>query len=180
MAIISKKKPNKRRAIVLGIGNTIRLDDGVGIVVVETLENSLKNQLNVEFDTMQTGGVDILSSIDGFDFAVIVDAAFMNAEAGDAKWLSTELLDRDVRLYSSDHSASVLETISMAKSIDNLDIPKEIAILGIQVKETKGFGEKLTDPVVKGAKIAFKMILDKLKEWDILEKDLVIRTPSLQ
>jgi len=161
----------KRRAIVLGIGNTTRLDDGAGVVIVEALSESLSSRPNLQFEVMQTGGVDILSSISGFDYAVIVDAALMNEDPGEVKWLSIENQDKEVRLYSTTHSTGVLETLRMARFIPNLDLPDEIAVLGIQTKQTDGFGEKLTEPVAKGVEVAIRMILERFRDWGFLEKE---------
>lgn len=58
-----KERLIQKSAIVLGIGNTIRKDDGVGIAVVEALERNLGGQSNLAFETMQSGGVDILNSV---------------------------------------------------------------------------------------------------------------------
>jgi Ni,Fe-hydrogenase maturation factor len=66
----------------------------------------------------------------------------------------------------------------MARTIENLDMPEKIAVLGIQVKETKGFGENLTSEVAAGAKIAFGMIIKKLKESNALDQDLNITSPE--
>ncbi|MHA2270305.1 MAG: hydrogenase maturation protease [Candidatus Hodarchaeales archaeon] len=175
---MSNKGPNQKSAIVLGIGNTLRKDDGVGIVLVESLEQKLVDQPSIAFETMQTGGIDILGSIEGFDLAIIIDAAFMNARPGEARWLPVGKSDTNIRLYSSTHSVGVLETIQMARTIENLDMPEKIAVLGIQVKETKGFGENLTSEVAAGAKIAFGMIIKKLKESNALDQDLNITSPE--
>ncbi|MFW9914086.1 MAG: hydrogenase maturation protease [Candidatus Thorarchaeota archaeon] len=175
---VGKKASNQKSAVILGIGNTLRIDDGVGIVLVESLEQNLAGQPNIAFETMQTGGIDILGSIEGFDLAIIIDAAFMNANPGEARWLPVGKSDRNIRLYSSTHSAGVLETIQMARTIQNLDMPEIIVVLGIQVKETKGFGENLTEEVAVGAKTAFQMIIEKLKEFKILDKDLDVASPE--
>ncbi len=164
---------------MLGIGNTLRKDDGVGIVLVESLERELVDHPSIAFETMQTGGIDILGSIEGFDLAIIIDAAFMNAEPGEARWLPVGKSDKSIRLYSSTHSVGVLETIQMARTIENLDMPEKIAVLGIQAKETKGFGENLTSEVAAGAKTAFGMVVKKLKEYGALDTALNVASPEL-
>lgn len=175
---MDKKTSNQKSAVVLGIGNTLRIDDGVGIVLVESLEQNLADQPNITFETMQTGGIDILGSIEGFNLAIIIDAAFMTASPGEARWLPVGKSDKNIRLYSSTHSAGVLETIQIARTIENLDMPEIIAVLGIQVKETKGFGENLTEEVAAGAKIAFQMVIEKLKAYKFIDKDLEVASPE--
>jgi hydrogenase maturation protease len=173
-----QEKLIQKSAIIIGIGNTLRKDDGVGIIVVEALERSLGSQGNITYETMQTGGVDILGSIEGFNLAIIADAAFMDAKPGEARWLEIEKASRSIRLYSSTHSVGILETLQIAKNIQNLDLPGEIAVLGIQAKEIEGFGEKLTKEVAEGAEVAFNMILDKLKAFGIIDRDLILDSPE--
>lgn len=173
-----ENSPSNKRALVLGIGNTIRKDDGVGVAVVEALERRLSDQSNLFFETMQSGGVDILSSLKSFDLAIIVDAAFMNNKPGEAKWLSIEKSNKKIQMYSSTHSIGVLEALQIVETLPNLEMPDKIIVLGIQVKEVNKFEETLSKEVAEGAKIAFNMILGKLKEYNFLEENLEISPPE--
>lgn len=166
--------------MVLGIGNTLRKDDGVGIIIVEFLEEQLNGYPNLFFETMQTGGVDILSSIDKFDFAIIVDAAIMDTEPGFVSWINYQQPQEGTRLYSSTHSAGVLETLQLAQKIPGLDCPKHLAVLGIQVETIEGFGEELSPSVAEGASNAIKMVLDQLKKWKIISQEIKVNLSRFQ
>ncbi|MFW9994524.1 MAG: hydrogenase maturation protease [Candidatus Odinarchaeota archaeon] len=146
--------PKSKFLVVLGIGNSIRMDDGAGIRVVEQLsrENCLKN-LEIDFKFLNTGGFDILDEINGYHRAIIIDAADMpekGLKPGDIVHL-TNLKEMEVSQTSgvSSHGIGLLHVLKYA-SAGNYKIPDIIEIHGIQVKETGYFNENLTPEVKAG------------------------------
>lgn len=140
--------------VVLGIGNDIRMDDGAGIRVVECLEKdpSLEH-LNISFKYLNTGGFDILDEIDGYERAIIVDAASMTdqglkpGEFFHISNLSEYKKGQPVGVYS--HGVGVLQILGYAE-VGGYQVPQQIEVYGIQVKETGYFSEELTPEVTKG------------------------------
>ncbi len=61
------------KTIVLGVGNPILQDDGVGIHVINELRAHLKDS-RVTLDIAYTGGMNLLDMIRGFDKVILVDA----------------------------------------------------------------------------------------------------------
>ncbi len=61
------------KTIVLGIGNPILQDDGVGIHVINELRQHLKDS-RVIVDIAYTGGMNLLDLIRGFDKVILIDA----------------------------------------------------------------------------------------------------------
>ncbi len=140
--------------ILLGVGNSIRMDDGAGIRVVEQLEKDkdLKN-LDITFSYLNTGGLDILDEIDGFKRAIIVDAASMaeqGLQPGEYYYLENlHDLTPSKRGGISSHGVGVFEILKYA-DMGGYNVPNPIEIYGIQVKETGFVSEQLTPEVQKG------------------------------
>ncbi|MFX0062795.1 MAG: hydrogenase maturation protease [Candidatus Hermodarchaeota archaeon] len=139
--------------VVLGIGNTVRRDDGAGIRVVEQLkiDPSLKH-LNIAFKFLNTGGFDILDEIDGYARAIIVDAADMpeRLKPGEILYLrDLEEMAIGRATGVSSHGIGVIEVLKYA-IMGGYDAPKAIEIYGVQVKETDLFSEELSPEVAKG------------------------------
>ncbi len=142
--------------VVLGVGNAIRMDDGAGIRVVECLEQdpSLKH-LEISFKYLNTGGFDILDEIDGYKIAIIVDAASMTDQGlkpGEFFHIC------DLGKYAkgqpvgvSSHGVGVLQVLGYAEA-GGYQVPNQIEVYGIQVKETGFFSEELTPEVADGVK----------------------------
>ena len=142
--------------MVLGVGNSIRMDDGAGIRVVEQLEQDEElSKYKISFQYLNTGGLDILDAIDGFDHAIIVDAASMadqGLKPGDIFYLEN-LNEVDIKDPGgiSSHGVGVLPVLKYAK-IGGYKVPNPIEIYGVQIKEIGFISEELTPEVSKGVK----------------------------
>ena len=152
-----------KKLVDLGVGNSIRMDDGAGIRVVEQLEQDedLKNY-KISFQYLNTGGLDILDAIDGYEHAIIVDAASMAHEGlqpGEIFYLKN-LNEIDVKDPGgiSSHGVGVLPVLNYAK-IGGYQIPNPIEIYGVQIKEIGFISEELTPEVAKGV----ESLVPKLK-----------------
>jgi len=152
--------------VVLGVGNSVRMDDGAGIRVVEKLESDVElNQLDISFRYLNTGGFDILDEIDGFQNAIIIDAASM-ADKGLKPGEFFHLTDigkmkSKPALGVSSHGLGVLSVLKYA-DIGGYEIPESIEIYGIQVKTTNYFSEELTPEVALGVQKLVKQVKKRI------------------
>ena len=152
-----------KKLVILGVGNSIRMDDGAGIHAVEELEQDEElKHLEISFQYLNTGGLDILDAIDGFEHAIIVDAASMadqGLKPGDIFHLEN-LNDVDIQDAGgfSSHGVGVLPVLKYAK-MGGYKVPNPIEIYGVQIKEIGFIGEELTPEVTKGV----KQLIPKLK-----------------
>ncbi len=152
-----------KKLVVLGVGNSIRMDDGAGIRAVEQLEKDEDLiQLGISFQYLNTGGLDILDAIDGFDHAIIVDAASMahqGLKPGEIFYLEN-LNEIDVKDSGgiSSHGVGVLPVLKYAK-MGGYEVPNPIEVYGVQIKEIGFIGEELTPEVTKGV----EKLVPKLK-----------------
>ncbi|NHJ33323.1 MAG: hydrogenase maturation protease [Asgard group archaeon] len=60
--------------LVLGVGNPILSDDGVGIHVVTELEKNYSNISKIEFDELSTGGLSLAERFIGYKKVIMIDA----------------------------------------------------------------------------------------------------------
>lgn len=162
--------------VVLGVGNDIRMDDGAGIKVVKFLEqNTNLKHLDITFRYLNTGGFDILDDIEGFQKAIIVDAADMEDKGlrpGEFfHLLNLSELNIEKPSSISSHGLGVLPILKYAKE-SGYKIPSQIEVFGVQVKETRIFSEELTPEVAKGVEKLVKLLESYiLKLFDNKESD---------
>jgi len=151
------------KTIVLGVGNQILGDDGVGIHII----NELKKQIlspNITIDEAITGGMNLLELILGYDKAIIVDAVKTNiGENGEVKRIP---LNNFSTMHSCNpHDVTLNEAIEMAKKMGENRIPKEIIVIGVTMKEMPcEFGEKLSEKIAAAVPKAVNMTLKEIKE----------------
>ena len=136
------------KTIVLGVGNLILGDDGVGIHVVNEVKKQIKNP-DITIDEAITGGMNLLDLLLGYDKAVIVDAVKSdNSEHGEVKRIP--LSDFNTMHSCNPHDVSLIEAIEMAKKMGEEKIPKEIIIIGVMMKQIPcEFGEELSKKIGK-------------------------------
>jgi hydrogenase maturation protease len=149
------------KTIVLGIGNPILQDDGVGIHVAHELRKQVKDP-RVMIDIAYTGGMNLLDMIRGFDKVILVDAIKQErSKTGEVKRLS--LAEASSIHSCNPHDISLSEALLLAKQLGEKHLPKEIVVVGIVVKNTIDFGEHLSNEVASAVPTAVALVLTELK-----------------
>jgi hydrogenase maturation protease len=149
------------RTIVLGVGNPILQDDGVGIHVINELRKHL-NESRVTLDIAYTGGLNLLDMIRGFDKVILVDAVKQEgSRTGEVKRFS--LTEAHTVHSCNPHDVSLSEALLLAKQLGEKHLPQEIIVIGIVVKNTVDFGEHLSREVASAVPTAMNLVLNELK-----------------
>jgi hydrogenase maturation protease len=136
----------KKAVIVIGLGNTLMSDEGVGVRVVHRLldlsaEASAKADFagrfpSVDFAEAGTGGMSILHLIRGKDKAIFIDCAKMGEEPGVIrKFTPQEIKSTKVLSHQSLHEFDLIKIINMADKLGQC--PAEIIIFGIEPQSVK-------------------------------------------
>jgi len=149
------------KTIILGVGNPILGDDGIGIHVINHLKKHIKNN-DVVLDEAMTGGMNLLDKIIGYDKAILIDAVHIKEESvGKVKRF---LLSDFVSVHSyNPHDVTLIEAIDLSKKLGNTDIPKKIIIIGIVLhKLPLDFTDKLSPKVAAAVPKAVDAVLSEL------------------
>ena len=149
------------KTIVLGVGNPILRDDGVGIHVIKQLKQHI-NDPNVTLDEALTGGMNLLDMIRGYDKAILIDAIKMkNGRNGEVKRF---LLSDFSSIHSyNPHDVTLLEALQLAEKLGENRIPREIIVIGIVLEEMPlEFGEHLSSTVAAAVPKAVEIALSEL------------------
>jgi hydrogenase maturation protease len=131
--------------LILGVGNILLRDEGVGVRVVEAMQCAdLPSEVEV-FDG-GTAGIDLLDVLADRRKVVVVDAMDGDVEPGTVMRLTPEDLLPTSGQGVSLHEMSLMETLAVAQRMGIA--PQEVVILGIKPQEL-GWGLELS-PVVAG------------------------------
>ena len=149
------------KTIVLGVGNPILCDDGVGIHVAREIKDRV-NDPNIDVDIALTGGMNLLDLLTGYDKAILIDAVnIKDAKVGDVKCFPLSCLS--TTHSNNPHDVSLLEALELAKKLGEDKIPKEIIVIGIVLKEIPYvFGEELSPAIAKAVPKAIKLTMSEI------------------
>jgi hydrogenase maturation protease len=137
----------KKQTIVLGLGNPLMSDEGIGIFFINKLSEYSGKYPSVDFIDAGTGGLNILHLLEGRNKAVFIDCANMGVQPGTIKRFSPDQVKSVKQLaHQSLHEQDLIKIIEMAKQLDQC--PKEIVIFGIQPKNVS-FGQSLSEELEK-------------------------------
>jgi hydrogenase maturation protease len=146
--------------LVLGVGNTLMRDDGVGVRLVEALAVAEPVLPDVEYVDAGTLSFLLLPRIEQCDALLVLDAAHLDTRPGDVCSLEGAAMDEFLRTARcSVHEVGVRDLLDVARLTGHL--PERRAFVGVQPLET-GWGESLSAPVaaaLPGALQAARAIL---------------------
>jgi hydrogenase maturation protease len=148
--------------LVLGMGNTILTDDGVGIHVMRGAAERFQ-QKGVVFTQASVGGLRLLDFIGGYDRLIIVDA--IQTRGGTPGTIhSLHPSDLQASLHAgSSHDLSLQGVLALGREI-GLALPSKeaLTIIAIEAEDVMTFGEACTPAVAAAIPGAVDMVLAEL------------------
>jgi hydrogenase maturation protease len=149
------------KTLVLGLGNPILRDDRIGLRVIEELKGFFFDS-DVTLQTSTLAGMDLLECLIGFDRAIIVDAIQTGGEPGTVYRLSPQdFIARHA--FPHLHNIDFFQTLMLGRGLIP-DLPDDVVIIGVEVKDVSNFGEDLTPEIERSVPLAVGQILQILKE----------------
>jgi len=150
------------KGLVLGIGNPIIGDDGVGFRVIEALEADPPPG-DVTLTASDVSGFAILDYIIDNDEVVIVDAIqTVNGRPGDIYRLSLDDF-RVTKHTPSAHDMDLPTALELGRIL-NMQLPGKISIVAIEIPDAYEFSNDLTPPVQAAVPPAVQMVKEILAE----------------
>ena len=143
--------------LILGIGNVLLRDEGVGVHVVKALE---KTELPSGVEALDggTSGADLVDWIADRDKVILVDATSASGQPGTVYRFDVDDLIRKTASLGSLHEFGFLETYLMATQLGCA--PREVVIFGIQPAEVE-FGLELSAPVLAQLPRVVELVLQE-------------------
>jgi hydrogenase maturation protease len=154
----------KTKTLILGLGNSLLCDDGVGIYVASELKDRVDRP---EITIMETGvaGLSLLDLLVGHDRAIIIDAIqTVGGKAGQIYRLEPKAFDTTIRTASS-HGIDFTTALEFGKKL-GLPLPQQIIIFAIEASDISTFREECTLEVKQAIPTCVEMILQELKGGD--------------
>ena len=150
------------KTLVLGVGNKLMSDEGVGVHVIERLVAG--HDLPEEVQVLDGGtlGMDLLYYLEGIENLLLVDAVEAHKEPGAMICLEDEDVPAFLSMKISPHQLGVPDMLAAAKLKGQY--PKRLVLLGIQ-PELLEIGLDLSPLVESKVDILVTKVVAQLKAW---------------
>jgi hydrogenase maturation protease len=150
--------------LVLGLGNTLLADDGVGIHVVRRLARDPNAPRFLHPIDGGTLGFRLLTHVTPSDALLVVDAADLGDPPGTIRLLDGHALGRHLSRGGRNRppAAGLVDLLTLAR-LEGWS-PARLALVGIQPRLID-WGEQLSDPVAQSLPAACRAVVETVLSW---------------
>ena len=140
------------KIVVIGVGQTMRGDDAVGVVAVRSWQTHYPQTAkhpDVQLEISELPGLDLLELLSGAEFALIVDAVQSGRPAGEIQILDEQAISAfEPGTTGSAHGWGVAETIQLGHKLGRADLPRSLMIMGITAQQFE-IGSSLSPEIIE-------------------------------
>jgi len=151
--------------IVLGVGNILFSDDGLGIRVVKKLLERYRFPDAVTIVDGGVLGINLLGIISHARHLIVVDTILNKGNPGDLHRLAGSDIPNRILAKNSLHQVDLLEALTLCQLLDN--VPSTV-IVGVEPEDLETLNTELTPPVEAQVDNVILMVLEELKLLGIL------------
>lgn len=148
--------PNAKKTLVVGVGNPILSDDGVGIHIARRLREMGISGIDVE--ELPASGLELLDMVLDYDRVVIIDA--IRTEGGTpGQFYILEESDFERTVHgASPHGINIATALALGRQLVNDRMPTDTQFIAIEVADIVNVSESMTPAVAA----AVQLVVDKV------------------
>jgi hydrogenase maturation protease len=151
------------KTTILGIGNSLLRDEGIGIHVLKALQARLPADDALSFVDGGTLSFTLAAEIEASDRLIVIDAAQLGEEPGTVRCFIDKEMDSFLgSCKRSVHEVGLLDLLDIARLTQTL--PGQRALVGIQPASVD-WGEEPTEAVAAAIPVAVQKVCDLLELW---------------
>jgi hydrogenase maturation protease len=155
------------RTLILGIGNSILGDDGIGVCVAQELRAQIKNE-SIDVRDVSVDGLNLLEIIIGYDKLVVVDAIMTKeGEVGDIYRLKPERIGDPSRSAISPHHFNLATTLEIGKKLFPNEMPEEVIVYAVKAEDVTGVTEKMTKKMMEAVPEVVRLVIEELDHTEM-------------
>jgi hydrogenase maturation protease len=148
------------KTIVLGLGNPLFGDDGLGCRVAQGLRNKI-SQADITVQEFAGAGLDVLDLVSGYDKVIIIDAIHSGGgDVGTVYHLGIDQISTPGTVPL--HQMDFIGAFKLGHQA-GLTIPKDISIYAVEAGVTERLMDECSPAVSKAIPICIDLIIKELK-----------------
>lgn len=156
------------KTLIIGLGNPILTDDGVGVKVAYRLQEEIDREAHPEITITEAsaGGIRLMEAMLGYDRVILIDAFLLDEERTQPGRIHRLTLDDLRDLSPTQHSASAHDTtlVTALEAAQELGYhaPSEVIIFAVEVENILEFSETPTPKVARAIPKVTQMVLEEI------------------
>ncbi len=151
-----------KRTLVLGIGNLLIGDEGVGCLAIEALGQRYTMPPEVECVDGGTAGFELLSMLDNKEHVILIDALRDDREPGTVIMVEGDQVPRAFLARTTPHQLGICDVLAAAQLTDTM--PRHLTLYGIEPKQLD-VGIGLSPEVRAGMEKTIRAVVEQLRHY---------------
>jgi hydrogenase maturation protease len=152
------------KILIVGLGNPILGDDGVGWVVAHEVEACLhKEGINIEVDYLSLGGLSLMERLVGYEKVILIDSLTTGKHPQGTVIIFTleDLVDLTSGHTAAAHDTSLKTALATGRQL-GADLPhdKDIHVVAIESRHVYDIQEGLTPAIAAAVPNAVEQVLE--------------------
>lgn len=147
---------------IIGIGNTLYSDEGVGVHLLPYLEEALGGFDNIELIEGATDGMRLLEPVEEADYLIIIDAINAGKPGGELITIRNEEIPKYYGVKMSVHQVGFQEVLFAADLQGRT--PEDMVMFGIQPASLE-LGLELSETVKSKVPELVASIVEQVRKW---------------
>ncbi len=161
------KRNTQPQIMVLGVGNLLCRDEGVGIRVIETLQEQYSFPEHVTIKDGGTLGIHLLGTISNVDYLIVLDVIRNGGRPGTLYRIAGEEIPKRIYAKNSLHDVDLLEALTLCQALDRVP---ETVILGVEPLDMESLGIELTSLIRTKVDPLIERVLQELEKLGVKPK----------
>ena len=153
------------KTLVIGLGNPILGDDGVGWRVAEEVAGRTNGRSDVEVDCASLGGLSLMERLTDSERVVLIDSIFTGEKPVGtvSQFTLSDLPDLTSGHSASAHDTSLRNALNVGRGME-IPLPEDgnVIIVAIEAENVYDFSQELSPAVAAAVPLAVKTVLDLL------------------
>jgi hydrogenase maturation protease len=151
---------------IIGLGNSILRDDGVGIHAAREIGRRLSAaglESIVDIVETEVAGFALMELMSGWKRVILVDCIqFDGVEPGAVIQINPDDLHTSLRLRSV-HEIDLSTALELGRRL-GFSMPDRLVIFGVQAQDAFTFGETMTEAAERGLEKAVDLVIEEIKD----------------
>jgi hydrogenase maturation protease len=175
MADSSTSEETRERIVVLGLGNLLRSDEGLGVRAAERMQERYMLPAHVQIIDGGTLGLDLLCFLEEAACVLILDAALTDGPPGTLLRAEGDEVPSFLGMHTSPHEIALPDLLAITQLRGTT--PRELVVLGMQ-PETIELGWGLSQAVDAHMDALIEAAVRVLEGWSIVVESRTIETSN--